>query len=238
MDKQSLEEHIKTIAERVLKLQNYVTVIDVLLETGHLQFAHLDRWQRGEEPFLERVLQADRKKIKHVIRCFQEWAEKKGLEADEAKYFAKTCGPNKKLVFSKDSLDEIETLFKTYYFSIMLSKGQKQKIHDKLTALPELVVFSIIKESTCNKCGHILNKGNFLFKEQDHALCMKCARLENMVFLPSGDVKLTRRAKKYTKRYAVVVKFSRARKRYERQGLLVEEAAIKQAESELEGSEG
>src|SRR5207244_5016527 len=43
---------------------------------------------------------------------------------------------------------------------------------------------------------------------------------------------LTRRAKKHSVLSAVVLKWSRARKRYERQGLLVEERALELAENE------
>jgi hypothetical protein len=50
--------------------------------------------------------------------------------------------------------------------------------------------------------------------------------------LPSGDIALTRRAKKYSGLTAVVLQWSRARKRYERQGLLVEEAGLEKAEAE------
>jgi len=50
--------------------------------------------------------------------------------------------------------------------------------------------------------------------------------------LPAGDAALTRRASKYSTLAAAVVKWSRARKRYERQGLLVEAAALEQAEQE------
>jgi hypothetical protein len=53
-----------------------------------------------------------------------------------------------------------------------------------------------------------------------------------MVFLPSGDAALTRRAKKASGLSAVVVRWSRSRKRYERQGVLVEEAALEQAEQQ------
>jgi hypothetical protein len=58
------------------------------------------------------------------------------------------------------------------------------------------------------------------------------ADLEHLVFLPRGDAALTRRARNHSRLSAVVVRFSRARKRYERQGVLVEEAAIDQAEAE------
>ena len=63
-------------------------------------------------------------------------------------------------------------------------------------------------------------------------LCMSCADLEHLVFLPRGDAALTRRARKHSRLSAVVVRFSRARRRYERQGVLVEETAIDQAEAE------
>jgi type II secretory pathway component HofQ len=61
-------------------------------------------------------------------------------------------------------------------------------------------------------------------------LCMGCADLDHLVFLPAGDAALSRRARKASRLSAVVVRFSRARKRYERQGILVEEAALRQAE--------
>ena len=55
---------------------------------------------------------------------------------------------------------------------------------------------------------------------------------DHLEFLPSGDAALTVRARKYSGRSAVVLKWSRARKRYERQGLLVEAAALERAEQE------
>ena len=61
---------------------------------------------------------------------------------------------------------------------------------------------------------------------------MTCADMDHLVFLPSGDAALTRRAKKNSRLSAVVVRFSRTRKRYERQGLLVEEDALERAEQE------
>src|SRR5262249_14366898 len=64
------------------------------------------------------------------------------------------------------------------------------------------------------------------------ALCLSCADLDHLVFLPPGDAALTRRARKHSTLSAVVLKWSRARKRYERQGLLVEERALDRAEAE------
>ena len=64
------------------------------------------------------------------------------------------------------------------------------------------------------------------------ALCLACADLDHLVFLPSGDAAVTRSARKHSTLSAVVLKWSKARKRYERQGLLVEEPALRQAEVE------
>jgi hypothetical protein len=61
---------------------------------------------------------------------------------------------------------------------------------------------------------------------------MECADLDHLVFLPRGDAALTRRAAKHSGLSAVVVEWSRARKRYERQGILVEEPALERAEEE------
>jgi hypothetical protein len=61
---------------------------------------------------------------------------------------------------------------------------------------------------------------------------MTCADLDHLVFLPRGDAALTRRAKKSSSLSAVVVRFSRARGRYERQGILVEDQALERAEVE------
>jgi hypothetical protein len=64
------------------------------------------------------------------------------------------------------------------------------------------------------------------------ALCLSCADLDHLVFLPAGDAALTRRARQHSTLSAVVLKWSRARKRYERQGIVVEEAALARAEAE------
>ena len=61
--------------------------------------------------------------------------------------------------------------------------------------------------------------------------------MDHLVFLPSGDAALTRRSRKYSGLSAVVVKWARARKRYVRQGLLVENEALERAEKECAADE-
>jgi hypothetical protein len=94
------------------------------------------------------------------------------------------------------------------------------------------VVFMVTRETKCSECAKDLWSGNLLRLEKDKALCMACADLDYLEFLARGDAALTRRATKHSRLHAVVVKWSRARKRYERQGILVEPEAIRKAEDE------
>src|SRR5215470_9936674 len=94
----------------------------------------------------------------------------------------------------------------------------------------DIVIFSILRDSKCSECGVELWKGTFLKMEKDRPLCLECANLDHLVFLPSRDTALTRQSRKYSLLSAVVVRFSRSQKRYERQGLLVESKALEQAQ--------
>lgn len=97
----------------------------------------------------------------------------------------------------------------------------------------DLKVFITNQDSTCDECGEHLGHGAWItLVENKGALCLSCADLDHLIFLPSGDAALTRRSSKYSTLSAVVLKWSRARKHYERQGLLVEESALQRAEQE------
>ncbi len=98
---------------------------------------------------------------------------------------------------------------------------------------PTLKVFITTTDSHCDECGEDLGRGAWITLIKDKgALCLTCADLDHLFFLPSGDAALTRRARKYSSLAAVVLKWSRARKRYERQGLLVEAMGLERAEQE------
>ena len=97
----------------------------------------------------------------------------------------------------------------------------------------DLKVFIATGESTCDECAQALGRGAWISLVGERgALCLSCADLDHLVFLPAGDAALTRRARKHSALSTVVLKWSRSRKRYERQGVLVEDAALAQAEAE------
>jgi hypothetical protein len=101
----------------------------------------------------------------------------------------------------------------------------------------EIVVISLLKPAQCSECRTDLEKGDLIWMEKDQLVCVECADLGDLVFLPSGDVALTRRSRKHSTLSAVVVEFSRSRRRYERRGTLVEPAALEKAEIECAGDE-
>jgi hypothetical protein len=92
-----------------------------------------------------------------------------------------------------------------------------------------ILVIQPVKDFVCAECG---GGGDLLRMQDAGPLCMACSDLDQLMFLPSGDVALTRRATRASTLSAVVVRWSRSRKRYERQGTLVEESALELAEQQ------
>jgi hypothetical protein len=94
-----------------------------------------------------------------------------------------------------------------------------------------LSIFIAHASATCAECKDDLGSGAWIHLSEDRrALCLSCVGLDELEFLPPGNAALTRRATKESTVSAVVLEWSRARKRYERQGILVEADALVRAE--------
>ena len=96
----------------------------------------------------------------------------------------------------------------------------------------ELLVIASSKAWACAACSAQFARGDFLTMDDAGPLCLECADFGHLEFLPRGDAALTRRARRASELSAVVVQWSRARQRYERQGILAEAAAISEAEQQ------
>ena len=97
----------------------------------------------------------------------------------------------------------------------------------------DLKVFISSRESSCDECGEKLGRSAWItLAGKQGALCLTCADLDHLIFLQPGNAALTRRARNYSTLSAIVLKWSRTRHRYERQGILVEESALARAEAE------
>lgn len=81
----------------------------------------------------------------------------------------------------------------------------------------------------CELCGAA---GDFFLRGKIGGVCLDCADLGHLEFLPSGEAALSRRARAASRLPAVVVRWNLRRGRYERHGILAEPAAIEQAARE------
>jgi hypothetical protein len=156
-------------------------------------------------------------------------AQARGLTPSETAYVARSRD-RRPLRFSKSGDLGIERAYRTHWVSLELSERKRARLAERQSRPPELVVVSPLKDFTCSVCGS--EQGGWLIMEDGGPVCMACADMSHLVFLSSGDAALTRRAKAGSRFSAVVVRFSRARKRFERQGILVEEQALERAERE------
>jgi hypothetical protein len=225
-------ERVLEAANAALSEKGYVSPIDIFMRMGLLAPSHVESWRRGRLRYLEAAIQGNLSKISKTMSFFRKWARNRNLNPGETAYLARSTGPHRDLQFSKSGDPGIERLYRTHYVSPELSEKKQEKLREKLSQPPELVVFDIYKESRCSECETELAKGSLLVMEAERPLCLECADLGYLVYLPRGDATLTRRARKYSKLSAVVVRFSQGRRRYERQGALIEEAALQKAEEE------
>ena len=229
-NRRRLADRVAKAAEASLAAQNYVSPVDVLVGIGWLDAGAVKRWRQGQVDYLERVVQTNLSRISEAMKLFRSWATAKGLIPSETSYIART--PSRQtLRFSKSGTPTIERLYRTHWLSGELSQRKQERLAEKASRAPELVVIHPLNAAwTCHRCG---GRGDLLMMENPGPACLRCVGLGDLEFLSAGDALLTRRVKAKSARHAVVVRFSKSRRRYERQGLLVEPQALTEAQREL-----
>jgi hypothetical protein len=226
-DRAKLADRVVAAAEAALRARHYVSPIDVLVGIRWVDDGTVKRWRSGQVQYLEQVVQANLSRVSEAMKVFRSWARAKGLTPSETKYVAKTPG-RQILRFSKSGDPTIERLYRTHWVSPELSKAKRERLAEKANRPPELVVIQPLNDTwTCHRCG---GSGDLLVMENHGPACLKCTGLDDLVFLGAGDALLTRRAKAKSEKHAIVVRFSRSRRRYERQGLLVEPQVLADVE--------
>lgn len=218
----NLERRVMQAAEDALAQRKFVTAIDVLTGLGWLTPSAHARWRQGRVDYLERVVQANLAKVSAAMKYFRRWAQARSLLPSETVYLARTPDRHP-LQFSKSADPNIERAYRTHWLSPELSENKRQRIVQRQNKAPELVVIMPLHEFTCTVCG---GSGDLLIMEEPGPSCLVCAHLDDLTFLQAGNAALTRKAAKASTHTAVVVRFSRSRKRYERQGLLVEPESL------------
>jgi len=230
-NRKKLADRIVRAAETTLAAQYYVSPVDVLVGIGWLDLGTVNRWRRGQIEFLEAAIQTNLARISEAMKLFRAWAAAKELFSSETDYVARTP-QRQRLRFSRSGNPTIERLYRTHWVSPELSERKRERLAEKASRVPELVVIQPLShEWTCHRCG---GTGDLLVMENPGPACLRCVGLDDLEFLPTGDALLTRRAKAKSTRSAIVVRFSRSRRRYERQGLMVEPEAATAAQRSLE----
>ena len=215
-----------TAAGEVLTKEKAVTAIDVCVGIGWLHGRHIESWRQGRVGSLSEFLPVDDTRLSDFLDCLGRWAQAAGLESVEADYVSATRD-RRPLFFTASAAPEAERAWRTRWIPAGLPAAARERAVQRQEKPPDLVVVMPVKDWKCAECG---GTGDLLTMDSAGPLCMTCADLDHLVFLGAGDAALTRRAKKGSTLSAVVVRWSRTRKRYERQGILVEEAALEAAE--------
>lgn len=228
MSHEQLAARVHRAAEEALAEKSYVAPVDVLVRMRWLEPVRVDEWRQGRLPALERGVQANLSKLSTAMGLLRSWAEERGLQASESDYVARTRD-RRRLRFSLSGDPAVERAYRIHWVSPSLSEAKRRRLAEASSKPPDLVVINALGDWSCTECA---GSGDLLMMEEPGPLCMACADLDQLVFLPRGDAALTRRAKKASALSAVVVRFSKARGRYERQGVLVEESALERAEGE------
>lgn len=190
-----LEQRVVTAAEGALATRHYVSAIDVLGGLGWLVQPHLDEWRQGRVQCLEQLIQIKSDKLSTAMRLFHDWVERRGLTPSETDYIARTRD-RRPLRFSVSGAPEIERASRTHWMSPELSDAERRRLADRQNRPPDLVVISPLNDWTCTTCSASSGAGVLLLMEEPGPVCMRCADLDHLVFLPSGDAALTRRARR------------------------------------------
>jgi hypothetical protein len=231
----NLEERVRRAAEACLGRDGAVGPLQLLQQMLLLHPTHFQAWQKGNPHYviLEAHIQCGAAKLARTYQYFRDWVRQRGLVPVEASYVRSTPRGPEPLRITLDGDPVREQFFRTHHAPAVLTENKAQKLRDKLHKPPDLIVFELTgKASACSECQAEIFRGSLLFMERNQPLCLPCADLDHLEFLPSGDAALSRRARKYSSLAAVVVRFGRTRKRYERQGLLVTVEALARAEQE------
>jgi len=222
---------ITSAADEVLAERGYVGMVDALMAVRVLDPAHLRAWHSGRMQYLDEMLQGSPAKFEQSVRAFRQWGEQRGLRREDLPpHDASASFAPKSQTASQ--IPELDKLFRLHFVSPEMPEKKLEKLREKVGTPPPPTVFSIVRESKCSQCKKELWRGEMLTMRGQEPWCLECADLDHLVFLGSGDTCVTRRATKYSSLWAVVVRFSRTRKRYERQGVLVQPEALEKAEEE------
>ena len=233
----NLRQRVEHSCQALLKRNGAVGPLELIQDLGFLAMPHVQQWKQGDPEFnpLQPHIQCGEEKLQKTYRCFVEWVASNKLDPFEATYASAGRSGAKSLQVSTDGDEETERFYRTQFRSGNLTDAKRKRLDKKFNKVPDLLVYQMTSESSCcHECSNELTRDDLILLKDSNAICLDCADMAHLEFLPAGSAAMTRRSKKLSPLSAVVMQFNRRRKRYQRVGILVTSAAINAAEEQCE----
>ncbi|MDQ3401938.1 MAG: DUF2293 domain-containing protein, partial [Actinomycetota bacterium] len=212
-----LAGRVAEVSEELLRRKKVVAPLEVLLGLGWLSRRTIQAWEQGQADHVDQLAAVPTARITEAMTLLTVWATGRGLLGSEVDYVSATRD-RRPLRFT---VDGDERTYRTHWTDPASPM--------KAPKVPDLVVLLAEKNWYCAQCAET---GDLYVVEDEVTLCLDCVDLGHLSFLPSGDAALTRRARKASGLAAVVMRWNKGRKRFERRGILVEHGALRTAEEQ------
>lgn len=112
---------IERVVASLLAKGKVVTPIDVLVSMGLIEPADVDKWRRGQVPYLERIIKCNLTKLSRLLRILRFHAHDLNLKPSITVYKRFGKGPNPKLRFTKTGDPKLEEAYARHF--VWLGKG-------------------------------------------------------------------------------------------------------------------
>ena len=104
---------VRAVAQ-ILTEKDFVSPVALFVEMGLLQASHLERWKRGQVPYLEKVLTCNLSKANRILRILGFHAHDLNLGPSHTAYQHK----GRKLRFSKTGQKALEQAYSKHFVRI------------------------------------------------------------------------------------------------------------------------
>lgn len=110
-----MRPRIERAVAAILREGKVVAPVDVLIRMGMLERKHLDRWRRGQVPYLERVIHGSLSRLSRLLRILRWHAHDLKLVPTATAYRRLGKGPKSKLRFSKTGDRNVEAAYARHF---------------------------------------------------------------------------------------------------------------------------
>jgi hypothetical protein len=110
-----LYSRIAHATDDILRRGKVVRPVDVLIGMDLLTRKHLEDWQRGRTPYLERVINCNLPRLARLLRILRFHAHDLNLKPSLTVYVRSGSGPKRRLRFTKTGDLRLEDAYATHF---------------------------------------------------------------------------------------------------------------------------